>query len=198
MKTQRFLLSSSSRAVALVAGALLAAGAAQAQSADSLVVRLSATRISPEVSSGDLTAPAFPGTKADVNSDTKPTAGITWYWTDHISFDLPLAYGFKHDITGDGAIAGVGKIADTKALPITFLAQYRLLDAQSMFRPYVGIGPTYAKFYETRTTAALSALTGGTPANPTTMSIKSKLTVSLQAGVGVNLTPQWSLDMAVL
>ncbi|MBL8339868.1 MAG: outer membrane beta-barrel protein [Rubrivivax sp.] len=180
---------------ALAATALLAgAGAAWAQPAGSIVVRGAVTQIAPDVLSGDLSAPSFTGTRADIKSDTQPTAGITWAWTDNLSLDLPLSAGFKHDIVGDGAIAGVGKIGEVRALPITLLAQYRFFGASAELRPYVGLGPTYAKFYKARSTAALSGLTGGTPANPTTLSIESKWALTAQVGVGLRFAPKWSLD----
>ncbi len=180
---------------AVAALALMAcAGSVWAQPAGAFIVRGGATQIAPDVKSGDLTSPAFAGTKADIKSDTQVSGGITWMWTDNISIDLPLAAPFKHEIVGDGAIAGVGKIGEVKALPITLLVQYRFLGASSDVRPYVGIGPTYAKFYKARSTAALSALTGGSPANPTTISVESKWAVTAQAGLGFRLAPQWSLD----
>jgi outer membrane protein len=176
------------------AAALLAAGAAQAQSAGSLIVRGGATQIAPDVTSGDLTTPSFPGTKADIKSNTQVSGGITWMWTNNISLDLPLAAPFKHDIVGDGAIAGVGKIGEVRALPVTLFAQYRFFDAGAPLRPYLGLGPTYAKFYKARSTAALSALTGGTPANPTTISVESKWGISAQAGLTWQLAPKWQFD----
>jgi outer membrane protein len=179
---------------ALLLSLLALAGAAGAQPAGSLIVRGGATQIAPDVKSGDLSAPAFAGTKADIKSDTQVSGGITWMWTDNIALDLPLAAPFKHDIVGDGAIAGVGKIADVRALPITLFAQYRFFGANDSFRPYVGAGPTYAKLYKARSTAALTALTGGSPSNPTTISMESKLTFTVQAGLAWRITPQWSLD----
>lgn len=180
------------------AAALLLSGAAQAQSAGTLTGRIGVTRIAPDVSSGDLTTPSFPGTKADVSSDTQVTAGLTWMATDNISVDVPLSLGFQHDLMGAGAIAGVGKIGETKALPITVLAQYRFFEPTAQFRPYLGGGLTYAKFYKSRSTMALTGLTGGSASNPTTLSIDSKLCVTVQLGLSVNLAPRWSLDMAVL
>lgn len=173
------------------------AGNALAQAAGSITLRGGVTQIAPDVTSSDLTPPSFPGTKADVKSDTQPTAGITWMLSDQVAIDLPLAAGFKHDIVGAGAIAGVGKIADVRALPITLLAQYRFLGAGNALRPYVGIGPTYARFYKARSTAALTALTGGSPANPTTLSLQSKWAVTAQAGLAARLSGNWGLDASV-
>jgi outer membrane protein len=118
-------------------------------------------------------------------------------YTDHLALDLPLALPFKHELTGDGAIAGVGKIGEVKALPMSVFAQYRFGEANAQFRPYVGAGPTYARFFKERSTATLSALTGGTPANPTTLSVKSKLALTLQAGMSVALNDKWFVDAMV-
>jgi outer membrane protein len=174
-----------------------AAGSAGAQTAGSIIVRGAVTQIAPDVLSGNLTAPSLIGTRTDIQSDTQPTAGITWMWSDHIALDLPLSAGYKHDIVGDGAIAGVGKIGQVRALPITLLVQYRFFGAGNDLRPYVGLGPTYAKFYKARSTAALTALTGGTPASPTTLAIDSKWALTGQLGVTWAFTPKWSADANV-
>jgi outer membrane protein len=181
----------------LCAAGLASVGIAHAQSAGAWVVRGGITQIKPDVKSGDLTAPSLPGTKADIESNTQPTAGITWFWTEQIAIDLPLSAGFKHDLVGDGAIAGVGKIGEVRALPATLLAQYHFGPGNAALRPYLGAGPTYAKFYKARSTAALTALTGGTPDNPTTLSMKSKFAPTFQAGLGWRLDRQWGLDASV-
>jgi outer membrane protein len=182
------------RTAAVAAALLTLACGVWAQPAGSLIVRGGVTQIAPDVTSGDLTAPSIAGTKADIKSNTQPTGGITWMWTDHIALDLPLSAGFKHDIVGDGAIAGVGKIAEVRALPVTVFAQYRFFGAQADLRPYVGAGPTYAKFYKARSTAALTALTGGSPANPTTLTMASRWGLTVQGGLAWRLAPQWTLD----
>lgn len=178
--------------------ALVTAGAAQAQSAGSLLGRIGATQIRPDVTSGDLSAPSFAGTKADIKPASAVSGGITYMLTDHIAVDLPLAPGFKHDIVGAGAIAGVGKIADVKALPVTLMGQYRFMGAKHAFRPYLGAGLTYAKFYGARSTAALTALTGGTPSNPTTVDVQSKWGATVQMGASVDMGSGWALDATVL
>ena len=171
---------------------------AQAQSAGSLMLRAGATRIKPNVESGDLTAPSFPGTQADIKADTAFSGGITYMLTDNVSIDFPIATSFKHEIDGAGAIQGVGKIGEVKSLPVTLLGQYRFLDATSPFRPYVGAGGTYAKFYKGTSTAALNALTGGTTANPTTLKVDSKFAATIEVGATFAFAPHWFLDATVL
>ena len=184
--------------VLALAASLVASGAACAQGAGSWLGRVGVTQIKPDVTSGDLTAPSPAGTQSDIKADTQPTAGLTYMLSEHYSLDLPLAPGFKHDIVGAGAIAGVGKIGEVKVLPVTLLAQYRFFDANAVLRPYVGIGPTYARFYKARATATLTGLTGGTPANPTTLNVESRWGATVQLGATYALPGRWFIDAAVL
>jgi len=178
-------------------GTALGAVPAAAQTAGSVMIRAGATQIKPNVDSGDLSPPSLPGTTASVRSDTQLAAGITYMVTNNVSIDLPISLPYKHEIDGDGAIAGVGKIGEVKALPITLLGQYRFLAPDSMLRPYVGGGVTYAKFYKAQSTAALSGLTGGTPANPTTIEVKSKFAATVQLGVSFAIDKRWFVDAFV-
>lgn len=175
---------------------LAACGAAQAQSAGSWSVRVGATHIAPQTRSDDLTAPSFPGTKVDVGSASALTGGITYMLTDNWALDLPVGLPFKHTFYGDGAIAGVGKLGETKVVPATLFAQYRFGEANAAFRPYVGLGVTYSKFFKNRSTAALTAVTGGTPANPTTANIDNKFGLTPQVGFVWNFNDRMFLDVA--
>lgn len=173
-------------------------GSAWAQSAGSIVVYGGAVQITPQVDSGDLTAPSLVGTKVDVKKASQAVGGITYYWTDNISIDLPISLGaFKHDIVGDGAIEGVGKLGTVKALPITLLAQYRFGDASSSLRPFVGAGLTYGYLFRPKATSVLSGITGGTPSKPTTLSMKSRLGTTVEVGAAYNLTRDWSASLSV-
>lgn len=174
--------------------ALLAAGAAQAQSAGTWLGRVGATQIRPQVDSGDLSAPSLAGTKADINPDTQPGGGITYMLTDNIAVDVPLALPFTNEIVGAGAIAGVGKIGEVRAVPATVLGQYRFGGANAKFRPYLDAGLTYARFYKARGTAALTALTGGTPANPTTLKVDSKVAITVGVGGSLMLNERWFIE----
>ncbi len=180
-----------------VAVACLLVTTAQAQSAGTLMATLGAGQVKPDVTSGNLSAPSFSGSQADVKADTQPLGGLTYMVTDNVAITVPLSLGYTLDITGAGAIAGVGKIGQVKAVPVTLLAQYRLFSAGSSFRPYVGIGPTYAKFYKARSTAALTGLTGGSPANPTTLSVDSKFSATLQVGASYQFTQRLFIDASV-
>jgi outer membrane protein len=178
--------------------ALLATGGALAQSAGSFVIYGGVTEIRPHVDSGDLSAPSLPGTKIDVKKASSFVGGITYYWTDNISIDVPIGLPFKHDIVGAGAIEGTGKLGSVKSLPMTVLAQYRFGDANSALRPFVGAGVTYGKLFKPKATAALSGITGGTPSNPTLLSMKNKLGSTIEAGAAYNVTRDWTVSASVI
>jgi outer membrane protein len=168
-------------------------GSAFAQKAGSFSASVGATQIAPAVSSGNLSAPGLPNTQVDVDSNTQITGAVNYMVTDHIALHVPLGLGFKHKITGAGAIAGVGTIATTKALPITAIAQYRFLAADATFRPYLGAGLSYVKFYKTKGTGVLTALTNpGGPA--TTASFDSKLAPTIELGGTFNINAKWYVD----
>jgi outer membrane protein len=186
------------RPLLLALAVAAAPGTALAQSAGSWLVRLGATQIKPEVQSGNLSAPSVAGTQIDIASDTQPTAGVTYMLSDRWSLDLPLSAGFKHDVMAAGAIQGAGRLAEVQALPVTLLLQWRFGGADDALRPYIGLGPTYAYLDDAQSTATLSALTGGTPARPTLLEMKSKLTYTVQLGLAWRFAPRWGLDVAVM
>jgi len=190
---------SASAGLLLAAGCLLAslANPAQAQSAGSFSVSAGATSISPSVRSGSLTslplAGTVPNAQVDIGSNSQFSAAINYMATDAVNLHIPLSFGFRHDVFGAGSIAGTGKLGDTRVLPITLIAQYRFLEANAGFRPYVGLGLTYASFYKERGTGLLTALTNpGGPA--TTLSFKDKLAPTLQIGAVAQLTNKWYIE----
>jgi outer membrane protein len=170
------------------------AGVANAQSAGSWMARAGVTTIAPQVTSGDLSAPSFAGTKTDVGSATQLGGGISYMLTNNVSVDVPLALPFKHKLYGAGAIAGVGQIGEVQALPITVFLQYRFMEANSKFRPYVGLGATYAKFFNEQGSGTLTALTNpGGP--PTKLKVDSKFTVTPQVGATIAFDEKWFFDI---
>ncbi len=185
------------RIIAIATLTTLAASAVHAQ-AGTWVARIGATRIMPNVESGSLSAPTMVNSKIDIDPATALSGGITYFIDDHFAIDVPLSLPFKHDVVGDGAVAGVGKVAEVKALPTTVLARYHFLTPREQVRPYLGAGLTYAKFFKEKTTSVLSALTGGTPSNPTTMEVDPKLGLTVQVGTTVKLTDRISFDAALL
>ena len=179
------------------AAALGAAPGAAAQSAGQWTAKMGFNKITPKVKSGDVSAPALPGTKADVGSDTEPVFIFAYGLTDNISAQLDLGLPYSHKIYGAGSIQGTGLLGTVEALPPTAFIQYRLFAPSAQIRPFVGLGLTYARFQKARGSAALTALTNpGGP--PTTFKIDNKFAGTLQAGVVYNINERWFADVTIL
>ncbi len=185
-------------ASALVAtAALCGAGAAQAQVAGDVLVKLGWNKIMPKVKSDDLTAPSLPGSKIDIKSASALFLTATYMITDDISVEALGGLPYKHDIVGAGAVAGVGKIGSVHQVSPTVLLQYRFMAADAPFRPYVGAGPTFAKFYGTKGSAALTAVTNpGGP--PTTIGGDTEWGATIEAGGNYKIDKHWFVDAAIL
>lgn len=185
------------KTLALAAAALLGSSAAMAQSAGTWMVKGGVNRIQPHVTSGDLSAPSLPNSKVDVKSATSAILTAAYMVTDEFSMEFYAGLPYKHDIVGAGSLSGVGKLGTVKQVSPTLFAQYRFLAASSAFRPYVGLGLTYAYFYGEEGSGTLTALTnpGG---SPTKMSVDSAFGVSPQLGVSYQFNERWYLDASVI
>ena len=185
-------------ASALVAtAALCGAGAAQAQVAGQVMVKLGWNKIMPKVRSSELSAPSLPGSTIDIKSASALFFTATYMITDDISVEALGGLPYKHDIIGTGSVQGVGKIGSIHQISPTVLLQYRFLSADSPFRPYVGAGPTFAKFYGSKGSAALTAVTnpGG---SPTTIGGDTEWGGTTEVGLNYKIDKHWFVDAAVL
>jgi len=173
----------------------LGSQAALAQEAGTMSVKFGYNQIIPDVSSGDLSAPSLPGTKIDVKEAGAPILTLTYMYSSDISFEFYAGLPYEHEIVGDGAIKGVGKIASVKQVSPTLFAQYRFFDKEATFRPYVGL--TYAYFYGEEGTGNLTALTnpGG---EPTLLEVDDAWGISPQIGATVKIDRNWFVDMSVI
>lgn len=173
------------------AAVMMASVAASAQTAGTWMVDAGFNQITPKVTSGDMTAPALPGTKASVGSDTKFFFAVSYMITDNISTELGLGIPYKHDISGAGSIQGSGKLATTEVLPPTLFVQYRFLEAKSAFRPYVGLGLTYAYYQKETGSGKLTAVTNTGSSTPTTFKLDSGFGTTAQIGATYAFNDKW-------
>jgi len=177
--------------------ALCGAGAAQAQVAGQYMFQVGWNKIIPKVKSDDLSPPSLPGSKIDIKSASALFFTGTYMITDDISVEALGGLPYQHDIVGAGAVAGVGKIGSIHQISPTVLLQYRFLAADAPFRPYIGAGPTFAKFYGTKGSAALTAVTNpGGP--PTTIGGDTEWGFTTQLGGAYKIDKHWFIDAAIL
>ncbi|MBU1425654.1 MAG: outer membrane beta-barrel protein [Gammaproteobacteria bacterium] len=184
--------------IATIAIAMSAATSAAALDLQNWSVKLGVNKITPKVQSSDMTAPSLPGTKVDVGSNTQPIFAFAYAYDSNLSAELVLGTPYKHDVYGAGSIDGVGKTGTVKSMPPTIFGQYHFLEEQARLRPYVGLGLTYAYFYDETGSAALTALTNTGSPTATTFSVDSAWGLSTQAGLIYNLDEKWFSDLVVV
>ncbi|NMM36452.1 MAG: OmpW family protein [Glaciimonas sp.] len=177
--------------------ALTTSMTASAQSAGVWSLKAGVNQITPKVDSGDMSAPALPRTKADVKSDTEAIIAVSYMFTDHISAEFHLGIPYTHELDGAGSINGVGKLGTVESLPPTLYLQWRFLEPKAMFRPYVGLGLTYARFQKETGSGALTAVTNTGSATPTTFTVDSKFALTPQIGITYAINEKWFADLAV-
>jgi outer membrane protein len=176
----------------------MAAVGASAQSAGQWTAKVGINQITPKVESGNISAPALPNSKADVGSDTKPILVLGYSFTDNVSAELNLGVPYKHTLYGADGIAGTGALGTVEALPPTAFAQYRFFTPETKFRPYVGLGVTYAYFQKARGSGQMTALTNVGGSEPTTFKVKNKLAGAVELGVAYNINEKWYVDFTLI
>ncbi len=144
------------------------------------IVRVRAIMVAPNEKTGPV-QPSFPTANTSVENSYAPELDFTYMATKHIGAELILATT-KHHVTGQGPLAGVGKLAGTWVLPPTLTLQYHLLP-DAHVRPYVGAGINYTIFYNEKASAALNNAIGKTD-----VGLKDSVGYAFQAGLDFDLT----------
>ena len=84
----------------------------------------------------DVDSDPLPGARIDIDGAVAPTLSASYYVNDNIAIELwGAADKFNHRVRGDG-----GKIGTVEQQPIALSGQYHFRDADSVMRPFVGLG----------------------------------------------------------
>jgi outer membrane protein len=116
-------------------------------------------------------------------------AGLTFFMTDHIAAELALggaSYDLK-DATGH-ALISAGLVTPTAML------QYHLLPNSRIFRPYVGVGVSYANFYSEKPGELLTDRTNPFPTSYS-VNIKGALAPVAQVGADIAINDQFYINV---
>ncbi len=119
-----------------------AAGPAAAQSAGDYMFGFGVGYVDPTDDNLGL-GPAGTAPFLQVDTGVALTFTAEYYYTDNIAIELLLATPFNHDISVDG----LGKVGETDHLPPTLSVNYHF-DPVGAFRPFVGVGVNYTKFFQ--------------------------------------------------
>lgn len=147
------------------------------------------------VSADDLTGPYVPpGVNIDVNNVSTPYFAYTRRLAPHWVAQLAAGIPPKTETVGKGpatvgSVPFEGQVVSTaKWLSPSLLVNYVFRDEAGTWRPYLGVGINYTKFYDLQSTAAGNAANGG----PTAISLTSSVGPVVTAGVRWHIKDHWS------
>lgn len=126
---------------------------------------------------------------------------LGYFLDDEMSWSveaLVLAAPLKVAIYGDGNNQVNGKrILDAKLLPPVAILGKHFGAASDKIRPYVGLGASYAFFYDVRATDTLNQYVGGRSTGDTTVKVKDSLGFGPFIGMRAQLDDTWHLGFSM-
>jgi outer membrane protein len=147
------------------------------------IVKVGAVGVQFQDASGSLQGLNPSNITVDVNNTTTVGGTYTRMITDNVGvegvFGLPLEVG----INGTGFAQPFGEVVTTKALPLVGHVNYYFGDADSRFRPFVGVSGVYAVFYDTGPSARLNQELFGN----TEIKVRNAAGLGVQAGLNARL-----------
>lgn len=136
-----------------------------------------------------------------------PVLSVGYFLTDDFSWFMealvlaaPLQVTVKGDgVNGQGLPNGINgqDIIKLKMLPPIGLLGYYFGAKEDKIRPFVGLGASYAMFFDARATDVLNAYQGGSGAGDTTVNLKNAFGVGPFAGLKVQITDSWHVGLNV-
>ncbi|GIU23507.1 outer membrane protein OmpW [Shewanella sp. MBTL60-007] len=170
----------------LIATALLSTGftsSALAHQAGDIIVRAGVAVVTPNESSPVVADIAEFG----VSDNTQLGLNFGYMLTDNIGIELLAATPFSHDIS----LGELGKIAETKHLPPTLVAQYYFGDANSKLRPYIGAGVNFTNFFDNEFTQEAQEL------GLSELSMSNSWGLAAQVGLDYQINDSWLINASV-
>ena len=138
-------------------------------------------------------------------ADSQTLAVSAGYWLDDDAtfaveaylLAAPLtvsAYGAGTNATGHPNGVSGAKVLTSRLLPPLAILSYSFGDKSSFLRPYVGVGGTYAIFYDTKVTQAFQNYIGG---GTTIAGLKNAFGVGPFLGLKGDIDGSWQVNMSV-
>jgi outer membrane protein len=186
--------------IATIAFALVAASVAAAARADDDVlsnsVRIGSYYVMYDTRADDLQGPYVPpGANIKLKDVITPYFAYVRRLTNHFSVELAMGVPPLTKTEGKGP-AKLGSvpyngqvIVTARWLAPTLLLNYTFFDESATFRPYIGAGLTYVKFYSRQATAAGEAVGGG----PTRVDLPVSVGPAVTAGMSYRLARHFYL-----
>lgn len=180
---------------------------AVAQEAGDWLFRIGGGYIATDTDSDDLN---FEGTsldnfKGDVDDSIGLVFNLTYFLSPNWGVELLAAAPYKHDVDGDGALSGLGKLGRTYHLPPTLSLQYHFRPNQ-LLRPYVGVGVNYTLFFDDKVNqgthdgivgTANAALGTNFSGGRSSLDIDDSIGAAFQIGMDMDITDRWFTNLDV-
>jgi outer membrane protein len=128
---------------------------------------------------------------AGITVDDATTLMIAYTRRLNANLDLDVILGIppKHDVQGRGTLAPFGVVSRVKQASPTVFLNYNFGDEQNRFRPFVGLGVNYTRFFDAKSTDSGSLASGG----PTKIELSDSWGLAMQAGASYKLADRWSI-----
>lgn len=192
--------------LSLTGAALFASSSAMAQlQLSPITVRVGYTHIYPHASATDAVGPLLPGPPSGVSLDVKDKGTLFVSFSkplnDNMEVELALGYPPTHDVTAKLAsslppnvLVHQGQvIAKVRQIAPTLFLNYKFGDADSRWRPFVGVGVNYTSFDKRQSTAEGNALNGG----PTDIRLTDSWGLAGQVGLSYRIDDKWSINGSI-
>jgi outer membrane protein len=108
---------------------------------------------------------------------------------DHWDLDLEAGLPPSHDTNGVGTLAPFGVVSKVKQAGPTLFVNYNFGAPDSKFRPFIGLGINYTRFYDGESTASGNLASGG----PTKIELSDSWGPAAQIGASYKLAQNWSV-----
>jgi outer membrane protein len=194
----------------MVGALLLGTAAAHAQQAGDWVLGAGWMHLAPQDSSQALqvhpaglpSAVTVAGSGAKVGQANTLGLSAVYYFTSNWGLETVLGVPPKFKLDGSGTMAGVGRIGEARQWSPTLLLRYTFLDAESKFRPFVGVGGTYVWYSDIKLTENInSALAARLGAPSSAVNTSAKLSKSfapvINVGAGYQFDEHWGVSFSV-
>ena len=173
--------------------AVAVSGEVAAYEVGDIIVRAGYAAVDPRESSSAIKVDGDPapldGVNVGVNGNAQLGLTASYIFAPHWGVEVLAATPFKHDIYLNEA--GL-KLGSTKQLPPTVSAQYYILEPNSAWQPYVGLGLNYTKFFsESVSNDAKSAL------GASDLHLKDSYGLAAEAGVDWLVDKNWVVNASV-
>lgn len=166
-------------AAALLAAAATPAAAENAQGPLQIKVLGTAVLTDGHITEVRKDAVGLPATlQTGSNDNVVPTVAIEYFLSDAVSLET-ICCMTQHDVDASAGLIGAELVSNAKVIPATLTLKYHL--PGEAISPYVGVGPTYFLWVDSKPGAAT------VPLGVTRQTLSDELGVVLQAGADIPL-----------